>query len=77
MGEISSDNLPPATLRERWAVLAIPALLVVGVSVYSGQLLCAVIELPIYARQRESPAIAVTIITAWWLTVASLAAVFT
>lgn len=58
-----------ATVREHWLVLTMSALLIVGVSIFSGRLLCALIESPIVAPQRESPGLYVGVVALVWAAV--------
>ena len=66
MGEGPAEVARPVTLREHWLALAVPALLIVAVSVVSGQFLCALMESPIVAPQRENPALYVVVVTILW-----------
>ncbi len=62
-----------ATVREHWLVLAMSALLKVAVSVLSARLLCALIESPIVAPQRESPGLYVGVVALVWAAVTAAA----
>ena len=76
MGDGLAVGVRPATLRGHWLVLVVLALAIVAVAALSGQFLCALIESPIVAPQREDPALYVVVMGTVWASLAVVACGF-